>query len=148
MEGFSMDEAGERSAPWSRLQKQAAFGLPMSLGFAVLMSREVAFGEYGLPQWAGLAIAVACVAALLGMIVVPRTSEPLDERDRLIMLKATRWAFAFLLIAVLVPGVVRDALAPGPSPWDAQGLARGTAMLALAVYFGSVLLFYRSSSQN
>jgi peptidoglycan/LPS O-acetylase OafA/YrhL len=143
-----MRETTEDSAPWSRLQKQALFGLPMSLGFALLMSREAIFGEYGLPRWAGLGIAAACVAALLGMIVVPRRSEASDERDRLIMLKATRRAFAFLLVMVLLPGVLRDLVAAGPPPWDAQGLARGTAMLALAVYFASVLLFYRSPAQD
>lgn len=143
-----MDEATEGSAPWSRLQKQAVFGLPMSLGFAVLMSRDAIFGDTGLPRWAGLAIAAACVAALLGMIVAPRLSEAPDERDRLIMLKATRWAFVFLLMTALLPGVLRDMVASGPPPWDAQGLARGSAMLALAVYFGSILLLYRSQTQD
>jgi hypothetical protein len=64
------------------------------------------------------------------------------------MLKATRRAFGFLLIMVLLPGVLRDLIPSGAPPWDARGLARATAMLALAVYFGSVLLLYRSSTQN
>ena len=143
-----MNDAIEGSAPWSRLQKQAVFGLPMSLGFALLMNRELIFGEFGLPRWAGLAIAGACIAALLAMIVAPRRSEATDERDRLIMLKATRWAFGFLLLTVLLPGVLRDLVASGPPPWDAQSLARGTAMLALSVYFGGILLLYRSPAQN
>lgn len=143
-----MKEAMEGSAPWSRLQKQAIFGLPMSLGFALLMSREAVFGDDGLPRWAGLGIAAVCVAAMLGMIIAPRLGEAPDERDRLIMLKATRWAFAFLLITIMLPGVLHDAVASGPPPWDLLGMARATAMLALAVYFASVLLLYRGSAQN
>jgi hypothetical protein len=65
----------ESPAPWPRLQKQAAFGLPMALGFALLMSSEALFGDHGLPRLAGLAIAAACIAALLGMIVAPRHGE-------------------------------------------------------------------------
>lgn len=143
-----MQEAMEGSAPWSRLQKQALFGLPMALGFALLMSREAVFGVDGLPRWIGVGIAAACVVAMLGMIVAPRRSEAPDERDRLIMLKATRRAFTFLLLMMLLPGVLHDAFASGPPPWDTLGLARGAAMLSLAVYFANVLLLYRSPDQN
>lgn len=143
-----MNEMIEGSAPWSRFQKQAIFGFPLMLFAGLIVSGKAFYGPFGLPLWAKLAIAIPVVLAMLAMIVAPRRSECPDERDGQIRLKATQQAYGFLIFAELLPATLRRLVSEGPPPWDAEGLAMGLAMLAMAVYFGSILLLYRSPAQD
>ena len=143
-----MDDTMEGPAPWSRPQKQAAIGLPMTLGVAALMLLKVFAGPFSLPGWAPPLILAVVLALVVALILLPRRSECPDERDWQIVLKASRRAFVFLLMTLLLPLTLRRVFTDGPPEWDAELLAMAIAMLGQSVYFGSVLQLYRSTEQG
>ncbi len=143
-----MNRTIEDHAPWSRAQRQAVLGVPLSLVVGLLMAGKAIVGPFGLPLWIALVVAVSVLLGTIGMFVVKAHTESPDERDCQIMLAATRRAFVFLVIALMLPGAVRDLFTNAPPSWDAERMAMGLAMLSLSVYFGSILLLYRSPARR
>lgn len=148
-----MNKADEGPAPWSRIQKQAAFWFPVMLIVGILAVVESFTGKIEwseLPAWGKLievVLVFAVVVLALSGIVASMFGERPDERDAQIALKAHQRAFVFLVVTLLIPFELRHMIWPGPPSWDPERLAVGLSFLAFAVYFGSVLQLYRSKSR-
>ena len=141
------DVMDEGPAPWPRLQKQAALGLPLMLVGGGVTVIHAFTGPFDWPLWGKLAFVVPMLALLVAMLVVPRSGDCPDERDLQMVLKSTRRGYMFLLLVLFVPFALRHEIWPGPPSWDVENLAVGLILLAQAVYFGSMLLLYRGSQE-
>jgi len=142
-----MGTVEENRAPWTRPQRQAVFGLPLMLFVGLLVGGKAFFGPYDWPTWAAILVVSATILLIFGMFAVRARSEPPDERDCAIMLRASRRAFGFLMLVMLVPFAFRLGFSNSPPPWDAERLAVALLLLSQAVYFGSILLLYRRDAE-
>ena len=143
-----MNARAEDRVPWPRLQKQAAFGLPLMLVGGAVTVAHAFTGPFHLPLWGKLFFLVPMLALLLAMIILPRRSECPDERDLQFVLKSTRRGYMFLMLVLFLPFALRHIFWPGSPTWDVENLAVGLILLAQAVYFGSILLLYRGGGVN
>jgi hypothetical protein len=138
----------ENRAPLTRPQRQALFGLPLMLTVGLLLGAKALLGSYDWPGWTAIVLVTVVVVLLVGMFASRARSEPPDERDCAIMLRASRRAFAFLMLTMLVPFSLRLGFSESPPPWDAERLAVSLLFLSQAVYFGSILLLYRRGAED